>query len=214
MNPGGIGRMLVFLALQGLLYFICLFAIEFGFFQMTFYALQKICRRERFAASGSESQRLASILNEDDDVLEERRRTDIIPIHSLLERSSVLVKNLQKTYGDLVAVDQLSFGVDKGECFGLLGINGAGKTSTFQMLTGDEMINSGEVFIEGFDIKRNLKKIQQRIGYCPQFDALVDQLTGRETLYHVRSTEGRSGICHPADCSESHEHSTAHSSCR
>uniref|UniRef100_A0A671SF71 ATP-binding cassette sub-family A member 3-like n=1 Tax=Sinocyclocheilus anshuiensis TaxID=1608454 RepID=A0A671SF71_9TELE len=82
----------------------------------------------------------------------------------------------------LLAVDRLSLAVGKGECFGLLGFNGAGKTTTFKMLTGDESITSGDAFIDGYSILRDVKKVQQRIGYCPQFDALLDHMTGRETL--------------------------------
>uniref|UniRef100_A0A8C9EZ84 ATP binding cassette subfamily A member 3 n=1 Tax=Pavo cristatus TaxID=9049 RepID=A0A8C9EZ84_PAVCR len=82
----------------------------------------------------------------------------------------------------LLAVDRISLAVSKGECFGLLGFNGAGKTTTFKMLTGDESITSGDAFVDGHSILANIKKVQQRIGYCPQFDALLDHMTGRETL--------------------------------
>lgn len=111
----------------------------------------------------------------------------------------------------LLAVDRLSLAVGKGECFGLLGFNGAGKTTTFKMLTGDESVTSGDAFIDGYSILRDIKKVragglnprfffrslsenfirpcfilglqvQQRIGYCPQFDAVLDHMTGRETL--------------------------------
>lgn len=70
----------------------------------------------------------------------------------------------------------------RGECFGLLGVNGAGKTSTFKMLTGDETISAGEAWVDGISVKTSMNKVHQRIGYCPQFDALLDDLTGRETL--------------------------------
>lgn len=70
----------------------------------------------------------------------------------------------------------------RGECFGLLGVNGAGKTSTFKMLTGDENISSGEAWVDGISVKTDMNKVHKRIGYCPQFDALLDDLTGRETL--------------------------------
>uniref|UniRef100_A0A8D3B2N6 ABC transporter domain-containing protein n=1 Tax=Scophthalmus maximus TaxID=52904 RepID=A0A8D3B2N6_SCOMX len=83
---------------------------------------------------------------------------------------------------NLLAVDRLSLAVGKGECFGLLGFNGAGKTTTFKMLTGDESITSGDAYIDGYSILRDIKKVQQRIGYCPQFDAVLDHMTGRETL--------------------------------
>ena len=72
---------------------------------------------------------------------------------------------------------------DSGECFGLLGVNGAGKTSTFKMLTGDTGISSGDAFLRGLSLKTYMAKLYKYIGYCPQFDGLLDDLTGTETLY-------------------------------
>lgn len=57
-------------------------------------------------------------------------------------------------------MDRLSLAVGKGECFGLLGFNGAGKTTTFKMLTGDESITSGDAFIDGYSILRDVKKVE------------------------------------------------------
>ena len=68
------------------------------------------------------------------------------------------------------------------ECFGLLGVNGAGKTTTFKMMTGDERITAGSAYLKGMNLKTDLNDIYKEIGYCPQFDALLDDLTGRETL--------------------------------
>lgn len=70
----------------------------------------------------------------------------------------------------------------RSECFGLLGVNGAGKTSIFKMLTGETSISSGEAFVQGISLKTQMSKINKIIGYCPQFDALLDDLTGSETL--------------------------------
>ncbi len=50
------------------------------------------------------------------------------------------------------------------------------------MITGDESISSGQIYVNGFSVKNNIQKVQRQIGYCPQFDGLLDQLTGRETL--------------------------------
>ena len=103
----------------------------------------------------------------------------------------IIIKNLSKTYrGELIncytaskkAVDAICLGVGGNECFGLLGVNGAGKTSTFKILTGDISPSSGTATISGFGIKTNLREVQQRIGYCPQFDALLERLTGVELL--------------------------------
>uniref|UniRef100_A0A3Q3WL83 ABC transporter domain-containing protein n=1 Tax=Mola mola TaxID=94237 RepID=A0A3Q3WL83_MOLML len=68
------------------------------------------------------------------------------------------------------------------QCFGLLGINGAGKTTTFKMLTGDIPASSGEAFLNGFSIRTEMRKVHQNLGYCPQFDAIDELLTGQEHL--------------------------------
>lgn len=64
----------------------------------------------------------------------------------------------------------------------MLGKNGAGKTSIFNMLAGRKSISSGQIFAHGLDPKVQLQKIYKIMGYCPQFDALLDGLTCRETL--------------------------------
>lgn len=94
----------------------------------------------------------------------------------------LLVDNISKKFGKKYVVKNITFHVDKAECFGLLGINGAGKTTTFKMLSGDETITSGEAYIEGISLSRHWYKVYGRIGYCPQFDALFTDLTGRQTL--------------------------------
>jgi ATP-binding cassette subfamily A (ABC1) protein 3 len=81
-----------------------------------------------------------------------------------------------------VAVDKLSFGIKQGEVFGLLGINGAGKTTTFKMLAGEVTSTSGDSFFNGQRISENLDKVREGLGYCPQFDALIENLTVREQL--------------------------------
>lgn len=64
----------------------------------------------------------------------------------------------------------------------MLGVNGAGKTTTFKMLTGDVKISSGEGFVRGISLKSDMRNVHKIIGYCPQFDALIEDMTGRETL--------------------------------
>jgi ATP-binding cassette subfamily A (ABC1) protein 3 len=81
-----------------------------------------------------------------------------------------------------VAVKNLWFGVPEGQCFGFLGINGAGKTTTLRMLTGDELPTSGTSYLAGLDIMTQQDLVRRVIGYCPQFDALIDTLTAREHL--------------------------------
>ncbi|CAO1386944.1 unnamed protein product [Diamesa serratosioi] len=115
------------------------------------------------------------------DVKAEADKINSLTNENLLQGKLVLRK-LSKFYGNTLAVNQLCLGVEGSECFGLLGINGAGKTSVFKMLTGDENISGGNAWVEGFSIKEQLNRVHQRIGYCPQFDALLDDLTGREIL--------------------------------
>uniref|UniRef100_A0A8D2E2A2 ABC transporter domain-containing protein n=1 Tax=Sciurus vulgaris TaxID=55149 RepID=A0A8D2E2A2_SCIVU len=80
------------------------------------------------------------------------------------------------------AVRNISLVVQQSECFGLLGLNGAGKTTIFKMLTGEETITSGVVLIDGSSVTENIRKIRSRIGYCPQSDSVLNHMTGRELL--------------------------------
>ncbi|XP_068166235.1 ATP-binding cassette sub-family A member 2 isoform X2 [Antennarius striatus] len=121
--------------------------------------------------------------DDDVDVASERRRV----LRGDADGDMLKIENLTKVYksrkmGRILAVDRLCLGVRPGECFGLLGVNGAGKTSTFKMLTGDECTTGGEAFISGNSILKDLLHVQQSIGYCPQFDALFDDLTATEHL--------------------------------
>uniref|UniRef100_A0A915KZX7 ABC transporter domain-containing protein n=1 Tax=Romanomermis culicivorax TaxID=13658 RepID=A0A915KZX7_ROMCU len=80
------------------------------------------------------------------------------------------------------AVDRLCFTVQNGECFGLLGVNGAGKTSTFNMLTGKIRVSSGDAFISQKSVLSDRDTVRKNIGFCPQFDALNPLLTAREQV--------------------------------
>lgn len=95
---------------------------------------------------------------------------------------NLILNGLTKFYGKFLAVDQISIAVENAECFGLLGVNGAGKTTTFKMLTGDEKISGGEAYVRGVSLKSHMPDVHKMIGYCPQFDALIEDLTGAETL--------------------------------
>ncbi|RWS09653.1 ATP-binding cassette sub-family A member 1-like protein, partial [Dinothrombium tinctorium] len=120
---------------------------------------------------------------EDSDVLAEKRRVEEILRNSFFDEEAFIVSNLTKKFKNLVAVNGLTFGVHNQECFGLLGVNGAGKTSTFRMLVGDLLPSEGNAFCAKYDLRTSLKHFQQQIGYCPQYDALLGKLTGTETLY-------------------------------
>lgn len=126
------------------------------------------------------SDQLDALNNCDKDVLAERIKVENIHPEQIQEYRIVL-QNLTKFYKSFLAVDNLCLSVSRFECFGLLGVNGAGKTSTFKMMTGDLPISSGQGWVAGFNLKQR-KDVHKHIGYCPQFDALLDDLTGRETL--------------------------------
>ncbi|XP_074053373.1 phospholipid-transporting ATPase ABCA3-like isoform X2 [Macrotis lagotis] len=100
-------------------------------------------------------------------------------LYKIVEKKNGVYRQKNET---VLAVNQISFTVQKGECFGLLGFNGAGKTSTFKMLTGENIITSGDAFINGKSIISNLNVLQRQVSYCPQFNALLDHMTGREIL--------------------------------
>jgi ABC-2 type transport system ATP-binding protein len=92
------------------------------------------------------------------------------------------VKGVTKKYGPLVAVNDINFRVDDGETIGLLGPNGAGKTTTVSIIAGLLSADSGEVLIEGKQVKSDTDPVKLKIGLVPQDMALYDQLTARENL--------------------------------
>lgn len=85
------------------------------------------------------------------------------------------VKNLKKTYGDNVAVDSISFEVQKGEIFGILGPNGAGKTTTLEMIETMREIDGGTVTVDGIDVAKQPDAIKRIIGVQPQSPAFQDK---------------------------------------
>jgi len=80
--------------------------------------------------------------------------------------------------------------VKKGMCFGLLGVNGAGKTTTLGMLTGDQAPTEGNAWVNGHSIINEMQAVRRGVGFCPQFDALLDNMTGREHLHLFARTKG------------------------
>lgn len=106
--------------------------------------------------------------------------------------SLVIAKDLYKKYAPFLptAVDSLNFEVGRNECFGLLGVNGAGKTTTFKMLTGEIMPTSGHALISGHDIVTDARNARLFMGYCPQFEAVIGNMTGREMLMMYAMVRG------------------------
>ena len=105
------------------------------------------------------------------------------------------VKNLVKKYGNNVAVDDISFSVEKGEIFSLLGPNGAGKTTTIKALLGLIKIDRGEIKIDGKDIFLNGKEVKKNIGYLPETPSFYDNLTALQTLKFFAELKGVDEDC-------------------
>uniref|UniRef100_A0A9J7YTW7 P-type phospholipid transporter n=1 Tax=Cyprinus carpio carpio TaxID=630221 RepID=A0A9J7YTW7_CYPCA len=159
-----VGKNLFAMAVEGVVFFIITVLIQYRF----------------FFEPKSLRAKLSPIGEEDEDVARERQRImsgavqgDILELRQLTK----VYKRKQKP-----AVDRLCVGIPRGECFGLLGVNGAGKTSTFKMLTGDSVVTKGEAFLAGKRYRQEIDEVHQNMGYCPQFDAINDLLTGREHL--------------------------------
>ncbi len=92
------------------------------------------------------------------------------------------VKGLTKMFGDFTAVSAITFDVKKGEIFGFLGANGAGKTTAMKMLIGISKPTAGEAKVAGFDVSSQAEDIKKNIGYMSQKFALYDDLTVRENI--------------------------------
>lgn len=91
-------------------------------------------------------------------------------------------RNLTKKFGDFTAVKGISFEVFKGEIFGFLGANGAGKTTAIKMLIGISKPSSGEATIAGYDVRNNSEMVKKSIGYMSQRFSMYDDLTIRENI--------------------------------
>lgn len=95
---------------------------------------------------------------------------------------AITARQLTKRFGDFTAVDAISFEVSKGEIFGFLGANGAGKTTAMRMLCGLSKPTSGEATVAGFDVNRHPEEIKKNIGYMSQKFSLYDDLTVYENI--------------------------------
>ena len=95
---------------------------------------------------------------------------------------AISVKNVSKSYGRVKALDDVSFSVGKGEVFGLIGPDGAGKTSMFRILCTLLLPDEGSATVDGFDTVRQMKEIRRRVGYMPGRFSLYQDLTVRENL--------------------------------
>ena len=105
------------------------------------------------------------------------------------------IKNLYKSFGEIVAVNNLSINVKKGQLYAFLGLNGAGKSTTISIMCGHQSKDSGKIFIDGVDLDKDLDKVKSKIGVVFQFSALdkvlsvKDNLQSRAELYGLTKSQ-------------------------
>ncbi|KAF8561538.1 hypothetical protein P879_02584 [Paragonimus westermani] len=205
-NRGGIGFNLCLLLLQGIVFNSLVLFLDSVAARRFYLYLKSVCSRLCYVYFGCgkccsqakhdslstlQGDEDADRMVEDEDVRQHRHLVESMPLNRLKEQTTLTLRQVSKTYGSFIdtlrnrvrpAVDRLTVAVLPAECFGFLGVNGAGKTTTFRMLTGDLDPTEGMILVNGFELSKDLRKAQQSMGYCPQFDALLPYLTGRETL--------------------------------
>ena len=178
------GKHILAMFLQGIAFFILLLIFEhvYVFRRLIVNFYRNIIEKQTTENSQHADEEGTDGVEEiESDVKEEK----IAVLRGDFDSDPVVVKNLKKQYSSrkkFVAVNNLSFHVPKGECFGLLGVNGAGKTSTFNMLTGDSVPSGGKAILGGFDVVTHLNDSRKKLGFCPQFDALDPLLTVKEHI--------------------------------
>lgn len=128
------------------------------------------------------------------DVQFEYDRINQQDLENLKINETLVVKNICKAFKKgnkkFLAVNHLSFGIDKNQCFGLLGLNGAGKSTFLKILSGEIKSTSGSAFINGQSIDNRLSKIRNNLGFCPQNDYLPDYMTVKECLLFFAQLKG------------------------
>ena len=105
----------------------------------------------------------------------------------------ITARNIRKTFGDFVAVDNLSFDIKPGDVVGFLGPNGAGKSTTMKMLTGFLRPDAGDITISNLDIKRDQKAIARRLGYLPEGAPAYGDMTPLQMLDFIADVRGLRG---------------------
>ncbi|PQP94893.1 hypothetical protein Pyn_04462 [Prunus yedoensis var. nudiflora] len=197
------GGSICYLGIESICYFLLTLGLEhLPYNKLTLATLKEWWKSTKSTRQGSSSylepllksssEVITHDLDEDIDVKTERTRV----LSGSIDNAIIYLRNLWKVYpggklhGPKIAVNSLTFSVQEGECFGFLGTNGAGKTTTLSMLTGEESPTDGTACIFGKDICSNPKAARRHIGFCPQFDALLEFLTVQEHLELYATIKG------------------------
>ena len=163
---------------------ILLLLIENGLFDC-FGRMINVLKKNKIAPKNDDE------LNQDEDVIEEEERVAEMKPDQL----NIRVNKFRKVYPSLfrqpaLAVERTSFGIEYGECFALLGVNGAGKSTTFKALTSEIEPTAGQITINGFNLQSEFNSARRLIGYCPQNDAIFQLMTIEEHLEYYARIKG------------------------
>ena len=185
-----VGKNLIALSVQGIVYFCLNMLIQYKFFirfkpssdiknqslhQVTVEDDDVLKEKERILRNNSNFKYENKFIRKIKNISSKSKNASKDNSTEKIETGKDYVKlvNLTKVYKKLtkrgfkkhLAVDGLSLGINKGECFGLIGINGAGKTTTFKMITGDIGITAGDVIINNFSVSNQIENVHKNLGY-------------------------------------------------
>ena len=192
-DPIGKGLLVIYIE------FILLFGINIVFGVLNGYNISIL-------KSKCSVKRIPTVLTDDSDVEEERTNVlsrsqnseNTLSLYRISKKYHTLrsltksIFSRKKAVTNPYAIEDVTFSV-KNECFGLLGINGAGKTTIFNSITGVHSLTNGKIEFRGKNIDKSRNEIYKQLGYTPQKDALFDFLTGREHLLYYGRLKGVSG---------------------
>ena len=169
---------------------------------------REIFRKNQIQEIINEEQRDSGVIKEEIRAQTEKKKIEIneneIINNNNEDNYLVRVKNLRKEYKSYIytifccwkktkgkiAIKNLNFCLEKGECFGLLGLNGAGKTTTFKCITQEISPSNGEIFLNGVKTNNNFEEIKNKFGYCPQYNAIFEYMTVYENLEFYAKLKG------------------------
>ncbi|XP_006157523.1 ATP-binding cassette sub-family A member 12 isoform X2 [Tupaia chinensis] len=175
-----LGAMFVALVSQGTMFFLLRLLIN-----------EWLIKKLRLFFRKFVSSPVMETIDEDEDVRTERLRVESGAAEFDLVQLHRLTKTFQLIHKKIIAVNNISLGIPAGECFGLLGVNGAGKTTIFKMLTGDIIPSSGNILIRNkAGSLGHVDSHSSLVGYCPQEDALDDLVSVEEHLYFYARVHG------------------------
>ncbi|XP_040609313.1 ATP-binding cassette sub-family A member 12 isoform X1 [Mesocricetus auratus] len=175
-----LGAMFVALVSQGTMFFLLRLLIN-----------EWLIKKLRLFFRKFVSSPIMETVDEDEDVRAERLRVESGAAEFDLVQLHHLTKTYQLIHKKIIAVNNISLGIPAGECFGLLGVNGAGKTTIFKMLTGDIIPSGGNILIRNKSGSLgHVDSHSSLVGYCPQEDALDDLVTVEEHLYFYARVHG------------------------